>query len=118
MNHKKLRYALSLLLLFFGISLLAPRTATSQSALGTDHISADEVFDLNIREERINETYFERSTSVQLHLGGISLRAGAGVSASQIDVNLRGVTGHVRFRGSFDRLRALAGFFQNSPASP
>jgi hypothetical protein len=41
------------------------------------------------------------------------LHVGAAVSAGKIDVTLRGITGHVRFRASLGRLEQL---FRTAPA--
>ena len=67
----------------------------------------DEEFDLNIDQEHIVETNFERSTSAVLHNDKVRLEAGAAVSAGRIDVTIRGAYGHVRFRANLDALDRL-----------
>lgn len=71
---------------------------------------ADEDFDLNITERRINEPEFFASTEVAAgdeSARGLSLRVGVAVGAERIDVLLRNVQGHVRFRASLDALRRV-----------
>lgn len=62
---------------------------------------ADEEFDLNIEERRISEKDFRAETAVETD-GARGVRVGVGVAlrASDIEVLLLGVRGHVRFRGS------------------
>lgn len=67
----------------------------------------NEQFDLNITREQIIETDFERSKSLSKQNGKIRVEAGAAISASRIDVILRGVTGNVRFKARFDALERL-----------
>ena len=64
-------------------------------------------FDLDIKNDRITETDFQRSTAVKLDLRELMLRIGAAVSAERIDVTLRNVTGHVKFVASLERLRPI-----------
>lgn len=69
--------------------------------------SADETFDLNIAERHITEHNFAASTSVEAGeeaARGLRLRVGVDVGAEEIDVLLRNVQGHVRFRATLDRL--------------
>lgn len=71
---------------------------------------ADEDFDLNITERRITEPEFFASTEVAAgdeSARGLSLRVGVAVGAERIDVLLRNVQGHVRFRASLDALRRV-----------
>jgi hypothetical protein len=71
---------------------------------------ADENFDLNIVERRITEPDFFASTEVSAGdeaARGLSLRVGVAVGAERIDVLLRNVRGHVRFRASLDALRRV-----------
>lgn len=71
---------------------------------------ANEDFDLNISERRITEQDFFASTEVSVGdeaARGLSLRVGVAVGAERIDVLLRNVSGHVRFRGSLDALRRV-----------
>ena len=73
----------------------APSTPPSQAT------SADEEFDLNIDQRRISEKEFHAETAVEAD-GARGVRLGVGVMlrASDIEVLLSGVRGHVRFRGS------------------
>lgn len=82
----------------------APSSAAAQSANRT---SADETFDLNITERRITERDFAASTSVEAGeetARGLTLRVGVAVGADEINVLLRNVRGHVRFRASLERV--------------
>jgi len=67
----------------------------------TANTHADEEFDLNIEQRRISEKEFHAETAVEAE-GERGLRLGVGVAlrASEIEVLLLGVRGHVRFRGS------------------
>jgi hypothetical protein len=72
--------------------------------------SSDEDFDLNIPERRITRENFFASTELAAgdeSARGLSLRVGVEVGAERIDVLLRNVQGHVRFRGSLDALRRV-----------
>ncbi|HEY0408053.1 MAG TPA: hypothetical protein VGC89_20115 [Pyrinomonadaceae bacterium] len=83
---------------------LAPSNAAAQSA---NRVNADETFDLNITERRITERDFAASTSVEAGeetARGLLLRVGVSVGADEINVLLRNVRGHVRFRASLERL--------------
>jgi len=63
--------------------------------------SVDEDFELNIDRRRITETNYQAATAVEAGgEGGLRLRVGVAVRADSIDVLLRNVRGHVRFRGS------------------
>ena len=64
-----------------------------------------EEFDLNIVERRITETNFERSLQARIDGENVCLLVGVGAEGQRIDVTLRGVTGHVRFRASIERIR-------------
>jgi hypothetical protein len=84
----------------------APPPATA-SAPPAPQTSADEDFELNIGERRINEESFEASTEVEVGgrgERGVNLRVGVAVGAGSIEVLLRNVRGRVRFRGSLDEL--------------
>jgi hypothetical protein len=77
-------------------------TQTSQSTQPTRAgATADEEFDLNIEQRRISEGDFHAETAVEAE-GARGLRLGVGVAlrASDIEAQLFGVRGHVRFRGS------------------
>lgn len=67
----------------------------------------NEEFDLDIKQEQIVETNFTRSTSLLKQNEKICVEAGAAVSAGRIDVTMRGVTGHVRFRANLDAIERL-----------
>jgi hypothetical protein len=62
---------------------------------------ADEEFELNIERRRIVEKDFHAETAVETD-GARGVRVGVGVAlrASEIEVLLLGVRGHVRFRGN------------------
>ena len=85
----------------FGLFLFAVDSAPAQN----DVTDIDEEFELNIAEERITETAFARSTQAELSAENVRLRVGVSVEAGSIEVTLRGVTGHVRFRASLERVR-------------
>ena len=77
------------------------RVAVPAPPARTDGTTADEEFDLNIDRRRISEKEFHAGTAVETD-GARGLRLGVGVAlrASDIEVLLLGVRGHVRFRGS------------------
>ena len=68
--------------------------------------NADETFDLNIDSRRITEENFAASTAVGTdeNSSRLDLQIGVALSAARIDVLLRNVRGHVRFRGSLERV--------------
>jgi hypothetical protein len=70
--------------------------------------SADEDFELNIDQRRINEGDFLAETSVSTEgAGGLQLKVGVALRARDIDVLLRNVHGRVRFRASLDAVLRL-----------
>jgi hypothetical protein len=82
----------------------AQATAASGSQPRT---SADENFELNIAERRINERDFAASTTVEIGeetARGLSLRVGVAVGADEINLLLRNVLGRVRFRATLTRV--------------
>ena len=86
----------------------APAPPRSAQSAGAD---ADEEFDLNIDLRRISEKDFHAETAVETD-GALGLQLGVGVAlrANEIEVLLRNVRGHVRFRGSLAPvLRLLEG---------
>jgi hypothetical protein len=86
----------------------APAPPQSARESGAD---ADEEFDLNIDLRRISEKDFHAETAVETD-GALGLHLGVGVAlrASEVEVLLRNVRGHVRFRGSLAPvLRLLEG---------
>jgi len=83
---------------------------TGDAATRQSTSSADRDFDLDIPERRITEESFEASLSVALgaeSLRGLDLRVGVAVGASRIDVLLRNVRGHVRFRATLGQVLRL-----------
>jgi len=97
----------------------APRTTTqAQVPPSPNSSSADEEFDLNIDVRRINEGDFRAETAVSTGAArGLQLKVGVALRASDIDVLLRDVRGHVRFRASLDAvLRLLES--RRDPAPP
>jgi hypothetical protein len=79
----------------------APAPAQSTQPPRPAGADADEDFELNIERRRISEREFHAETAVETD-GARGLRLGVGVAlrASDIEVLLLGVRGHVRFRGS------------------
>ena len=76
----------------------APAPAQPTQAAGTD---ADEEFDLNIDQRRISERDFHAETAVETDgTRGLQLGVGVVLRATDIEVLLRNVRGHVRFRAS------------------
>jgi hypothetical protein len=73
-----------------------------------DKTRADENFTLNINEERITESNYERSTQVETgdDKTGVTVRVGVSVRAQNITLTLRGITGNVRFRASLEKIRS------------
>jgi hypothetical protein len=122
-------------LLFF-LLLFAPRSrADAQTRPGDAHAqdvlrtttqtrsepssSADEEFELNIVLRRINESDYHAETSVSTGgARGLQLNVGVALRAGDIDVLLRNVHGHVRFRASLDPvLRLLDAHRSDAPQS-
>ena len=66
----------------------------------TTNTDADEEFELNIDQRRISEKEFHAETAVETEGDGLRLGVGVALRASDIEVLLLGVRGHVRFRGS------------------
>lgn len=88
----------------------APQPRAQTRAADVARGEADENFDLNIVERRITEPDFFASTEVSAGdeaARGLNLRVGVAVGAERIDVLLRNVRGHVRFRASLDALRRV-----------
>ncbi len=82
-------------------------------------INADEDFELNITERRITEPDFFASTSVAVGDERIPLlRVGVALGADGIDVLLRNVRGHVRFRASLARVQRVLDERRAQPAPP
>lgn len=76
--------------------------ASAQNQIST----TDEKIDVRITEERISETDFERSTSIEATDAGknLSVRVGVGVRADTITLTLRGINATGRFRASLEKI--------------
>jgi hypothetical protein len=96
-----------------------PATAPPQSSQ-TTAAQADEDFELNIDTRRIHESDFHAETAVETDgTRGLLLRVGVALRASDIEVLLQGVRGHVRFRASLAPvLRLLEARRVAAPAAP
>lgn len=97
----------------------APPASSEQSG-AAPRTSVDETFDLNITERRIVEHNFQASTAIEAgdeNTNGVNLRIGVGVGAEEIDVLLRNVRGHVRFRGTLTRILERINARHNANAS-
>ena len=67
--------------------------------------TADETFELKIDERRFTRENFEASTAVRTDAGtALNVQIGVALTAGKIDVLLRNVQGHVRFRGTLERI--------------
>lgn len=96
----------------------APREQAAQPEEAATDTTADEDFELDIVSRRITEQDFLASTSVATddsEPGGLDLRVGAAVRASDIDVQLRNVRGRVRFRASLEPVLRRLGPRRGSP---
>jgi len=118
-------------ILFFAAHARAqtrPADAPPASAQGqrAESSNADEDFELNIDQRRINESDFHAETAVSAEgARGLQLNVGVALRASDIDVLLRNVRGRVRFRATLDPVlrlldsrRVAAPPSQVSPAPP
>ena len=84
----------------------APRA--NAQAPRTESSTADEEFELNIDQRRINEGDFRAETAVSTGGSrGLQLNVGVTLRASDIDVLLRNVRGRVRFRASLEQVLRL-----------
>lgn len=107
-NYKFSIFAFSILFILCSLSVRAQNEQKKKVSDSAKQTEIDKTFELNIKEDRIIETDFKRSTSVELKSskdGGLSLEVGVSVSAERIDAVLRGIFGHVRFRSSLESLR-------------
>jgi hypothetical protein len=107
----------------------APAVSFAQTQAGDGRASApapsrqsadaDEEFELNIEQRRISEKEFHAETAVETE-GERGLRLGVGVAlwASDIEVLLRNVRGHVRFRGSLAPVLRLLEARRGTPKQP
>lgn len=90
------------------VVVAAPAHAAAQTRAGdadvtrhTPTTEADEEFDLDIVERRIVEKEFHAETAVETDgARGLQLGVGVALRAGDIEVLLRNVRGHVRFRAS------------------
>lgn len=77
------------------------QTQSTPSTQPTQATDADEEFELNIAQRRISEKNFHAETAVETDgARGLQLGVGVALRASNIEVMLLGVRGHVRFRGN------------------
>jgi len=100
-----LRYVTACVLLAAASADAGAQTRTGEANAArpaeTTSAEADEEFDLNIEQRRISEKEFYAETAVETEgSGGLRLGVGVTLRASEIEVLLLGVRGHVRFRGS------------------
>lgn len=81
---------------------------TTARTQGEPSPTADEDFELNIDQRRINEGSFHAETAASTDgARGLRLDVGVALSAVDIDVLLRNVHGRVRFRASLDPVLRL-----------
>ena len=86
----------------------APARSATAQATRPESSTADEDFELNIDLRRINEGDFHAETAVSTEgMRGLRLNVGVALIASDIDVLLRNVRGHVRFRASLNPILRL-----------
>ncbi|MDT5261999.1 MAG: hypothetical protein QOC61_1003 [Acidobacteriota bacterium] len=86
-------------------SLQLPQPPSSTRPADT---TADEDFDLNIDLRHITESDFHAETDIETgDARGLHLKVGVMLRASEIDVLLRNVHGHVRFRASLAPVQRL-----------
>jgi hypothetical protein len=80
--------------------------------------TADEDFELNIDQRRINEGDFHAETAVSTDGSrGLQLNVGVTLRASDIDVLLRNVRGRVRFHASLEQVLRLLDARRGAPDS-
>lgn len=94
----------------FCVSVSFAQTSPIQTVppIAENQIVAAEDFELNIVDERITETNFVRSTSVELkskNRGELVLQVGVAVRGEKVNILLRGVVGRVRFRASLEPIQ-------------
>ncbi|MET0648580.1 MAG: hypothetical protein ABW208_18365 [Pyrinomonadaceae bacterium] len=81
--------------------------------------TADEDFELNIDVRRISEKDFHAETAVETDgARGLRLDVGVTLRASDIEVLLRNVRGHVRFRASLAPVLRLLDARRGTPTRP
>lgn len=113
-----------LILIFAAHAHAQTRPADAPARPGSPN--ADEDYELNIDLRRINEGDFHAETAVSTGgARGLQLNVGVALRASEIDVLLRNVRGHVRFRATLDPVlrlldsrRGATPSSQPSPAPP
>lgn len=97
--------------LFLSALVFSASAQDSNPADKNKSTTADEKFTLNITENRVSETNYERSTKVEVGSAqnerAVEVRVGAEVRAQNIVITLRGITGNVRFRASLEKIRRL-----------
>ena len=79
--------------------ILDPNLPTENNKSQSSKIVND--FQLNITNQQINQQNYQASTSItvgEVATNGISLRIGAGVQASSINMQLQNIYGQVHFR--------------------
>jgi hypothetical protein len=82
-----------------------PSPPAAHTAAATN---ADEDFDLNIDARHINESDFHAETAIELgDARGLAVKVGVVLRAGEIDVLLRNVHGHVRFRATLGPVQRL-----------
>ena len=92
-----------------GRKLAVNHPSLPQQPKATSPTNADETFDLDIPERQITRGSYAASTAVAIQSGaaqGLSLQVGVAVSAANIDLRMRNVTGHVHFKATLDPLLA------------
>lgn len=84
----------------------APNRTAQAADQQTTRVSADEDFDLDIAQRKITKSDYEASTQLEISNDQrrLDLRVGVAVVASEINVQLQNVRGHVRFRGSLEQI--------------
>lgn len=86
----------------------APVPSANAQATRAESSNSDEDYELNIDLRRIHEADFHAETAVSTDGSrGLQLNVGVALRASDIDVLLRNVRGHVRFRASLDPVLRL-----------
>ena len=94
----------------------APAPSANTQAPRAESSNADEDYELNIDQRRINEGDFHAETAVSTDgARGLQLNVGVALRASDIDVLLRNVRGHVRFRATLDPVLRLLDSRRASP---
>lgn len=108
-----------------GISAQAANDDTSaqrsDDSIDVSRTEIDEEYDLDIAEKHIDLGRLDASAALELHDGErLSLSVGVGISAEDVEITLREVHGHVKFRASLatvlDGIRELRGRLANPPS--